>query len=288
LDVGSHPKELIGTIAEELLESFKGIPLLDTYDVYQHLMDYWAESMQDDCYVISDVGWKAGAAPREIVQVKDKNNKLVWPEKEDFLQGRRRYKSDLIPVSLLIARYLTAESDAIAALEADIANIDQQLTEAIEEHGGEDGLLTEVIEGEGDKQKITVKNLKARLKDIGRNPEYADERKALESYNKLLDDQAVIKARMKPAAENLEAKVAARYAALSIDDINAVVVDDKWIATLSNAIEGEVDRISQTLTTRVRELADRYSQPLPSLKDDVDALSAKVDEHLKRMGAQWN
>jgi type I restriction enzyme M protein len=169
MDIGGHPKELIGTIAEELLESFKGIPLLDTYDVYQHLMDYWAESMQDDCYVISDVGWKAGAAPREIVQVKDKNNKLVWPETEDFLQGRRRYKSDLIPVSLLIARYLSAENDAIAALEADIANIDQQLTEAIEEHGGEDGLLTEVIEGEGDKQKITVKNLKARLKDIGRD-----------------------------------------------------------------------------------------------------------------------
>jgi len=288
LDVGSHPKELIGTIAEELLESFKGIPLLDTYDVYQHLMDYWAESMQDDCYVISDVGWKAGAAPREIVQVKDKNNKLVWPEKEDFLQGRRKFKSDLIPVSLLIARYLSLDNDAIAALEADIANIDQQLTEAIEEHGGEDGLLTEVIEGEGDKQKITVKNLKARLKDIGRDPEYADERKALESYNKLLDDQAAIKARLKTAAENLEAKVAARYAALSIDDIKAVVVDDKWITTLSNAIEGEVDRISQTLTTRVRELADRYSKPLPSLKDDVDALSAKVDEHLKRMGAQWN
>jgi type I restriction enzyme M protein len=148
-------------------------------------------------------------------------------------------------------------------------------------------LLTEVIEGEGDKQKITVKNLKARLKDIGRDPEYADERKALESYNKLLDDQAAIKARLKTATENLEAKVAARYASLSIEDIKAVVVDDKWIATLSNAIEGEVDRISQTLTTRVRELADRYSQPLPSLKDDVDALSAKVDEHLKRMGVQW-
>jgi type I restriction enzyme M protein len=288
MDIGGHPKELIGTIAEELLESFKGIPLLDTYDVYQHLMDYWAESMQDDCYVISDVGWKAGAAPREIVQVKDKNNKLVWPEKEDFLQGRRRYKSDLIPVSFLIARYLTAESDAIAALEADIANIDQQLTEAIEEHGGEDGLLTEVIEGEGDKQKITVKNLKGRLKDIGRDPEYADERKALESYNKLLDDQAVIKARLKTASENLEAKVAARYASLSVDDIKAVVVDDKWIATLSNAIEGEVDRISQTLTTRVRELADRYSQPLPVLVHDVESLSAKVDEHLKRMGVQWN
>ena len=111
---------------------------------------------------------------------------------------------------------------------------------------------------------------------------------ALESYNKLLEDQAALKARLKTAMETLEDKGAARYGALSVDDIKSLVVDDKWLATLSNAIQGEVDRISQTLTTRVREFADRYSKPLPSLKDDVDALSAKVDEHLKRMGAQWN
>lgn len=288
LDIAVPPKALIARISEELLSAFKDVPLLDAYDVYQHLMDYWAESMQDDCYVISDVGWKAGATPREIVQVKDKNNKLVWPEKEDFKQGRRKFKSDLIPVTLLVARYFQAESHAITALEADIATIDQQLTEAIEEQGGEDGLLTEVIEGEGDKQKITTKALRARLRDIGRDREYADERAALEAYNNLLDDQAALKARLKTAMDTLEDKVAARYGALSVDDIKSLVVDDKWLATLSNAIQGEVDRISQTLTTRVRELADRYSKPLPSLIDDVDALSAKVDEHLKRMGAQWN
>jgi type I restriction enzyme M protein len=32
-----------------------------------------------------------------------------------------------------------------------------------------------VIEGEGDKQKITAKAVKARLKEIGKDPDYNDE-----------------------------------------------------------------------------------------------------------------
>lgn len=150
-----HPKPLINTIAEDLLAIFKTAPLLDTYDVYQHLMDYWAETMQDDCYLIADAGWKAGAQPREIRQVKNKENKLVWPEKEDFKKGKRRFKSDLVPAVILIARYIAAERDAVTALEAELACIEQQLDEKREEQGGEEGLLAEVIEGEGEKQKIT-------------------------------------------------------------------------------------------------------------------------------------
>ena len=56
---------------------------------------------------------------------------------------------------------------------------------------------------------------------------------------------------------------------------------------LSAAIQGELDRVSQTLTGRIRELADRYSTPLPQLNDEVATFSARVDAHLKRMGASW-
>ena len=75
-------------------------------------MDYWAETMQDDCYLIAADGWKQGAQPREIVQVKNKENKLVWPEKHDFKRGKRRFKSDLVPASILIDRYFTTERDS--------------------------------------------------------------------------------------------------------------------------------------------------------------------------------
>ncbi len=63
-------------------------------------MDYWAETMQDDCYLIAADGWVKGAQPREIVQVKNKDNKLAWPEPHDYLKGRRRFKSDLVPAAM--------------------------------------------------------------------------------------------------------------------------------------------------------------------------------------------
>jgi type I restriction enzyme M protein len=171
-----HPKPLIETIAEDLLATFKTAPLLDAYDVYQHLMDYWAEIMQDDCYLIADAGWKAGAQPREIRQVKNKEGKLIWPEKEDFKKGKRRFKSDLVPAALLIARYFTPERDAIATLEAENAALEQQLDEQREEQCGEEGLLTEANEAsEGEPPKITAKSLKAALKKIGNDPDYAED-----------------------------------------------------------------------------------------------------------------
>ena len=64
-------------------------------------------------------------------------------------------------------------------------------------------------------------------------------------------------------------------------------MDDKWLATLAAAVQGELDRVSQTLTGRIRQLAERYATPLPQLTDEVAALAARVHEHLKKMGAVW-
>ena len=90
---GDHPKALIETLSEDLLETFRAARLLDAYDVYQHLMDYWAETMQDDVYLLVQEGWKA------------------------VLDGKPN--TDLIPQPLIVARYFAAEQAAIEKLEAD-------------------------------------------------------------------------------------------------------------------------------------------------------------------------
>ena len=284
---GGHPKALIETISEDLLATFRQVPLLGAYNIYQHLMDYWAETMQDDCYLIAADGWVKGAQAREIVQVKNKDNKLTWPEPHDYFKGKRRFKSDLLPASILLGRYFAAERDAIEALDNEIATIEQELDEMQEENSGEEGLFAEVIEGEGDKQKIAAKAVKARLREIGRDPLYADERAALEPYADLLEKQTTAKAKRKAAQEDLDKKIDAKYPKLSQAEIKTLVVDNKWIGHLSRAVQGELDRVSQTLTGRIRELAERYASPLPRLTDEVAALSAVVEAHLKRMGASW-
>jgi len=278
---------LIEAISEDLLAGFKSAPLLDAYDVYQHLMDNWSTGMQDDFYLIAAVGWAEGAKPREIFQVKNKDGKLVWAEEHDYRQGKCRFKSDLVPASILIGRYFAKERDAITALEADVATIEQQLDEAREEGSGEEGLLVEVIEGEGEKQKITAKAVKARLKEINGDKDFADERKALEDYAAMLDKLDEAKKRVKAAEEDLNAKVAAKYQKLGEADIKTLVVDDKWLAKLAADVQGELDRVSQTLTGRVRQLAERYAAPLPKLAEAVGDLSARVEKHLAKMGAVW-
>ena len=292
LAVGGKPKALVEELGESLLGAFAdgsdradgSRGLVDAYDVYQHLMDYWAETMQDDCYMIVSDGWREAAKPRLIIEDKARNTK----EKPDFTVGKLKYKAELIPPALVIARYFAAEQAAIEKLEAEAAAIEQALEEMAEEHSGEEGLLAEACTEKG---KFTAKSVKDRLKAItSETPDSSDsseERALLEQAVALLEKEAATSAKVKDAQDALVAKVAAQYGKLTEDEIKALVVDDKWLATLAAAVQGELDRVSQTLTGRIRQLAERYATPLPQITGEVATLAARVDEHLKKMGAVW-
>jgi type I restriction enzyme M protein len=186
---------------------------------------------------------------------------------------------------LLTARYFATEQAEMEKLEAEAAALTQQLEEMAEEHGGEEGLLAEA---KNEKDKFTKASVATRLKEIKGDSDFADEQKVLEDYLSLLEKQAETSDRVNEAQRELEAKVAAKYGNLTEDEIKTLVVDDKWLATLAAAVQSELDHVSQTLTGRIRQLADRYATPLPQLTAEVEALSVRVDEHLKKMGAVWN
>lgn len=108
----------------------------------------------------------------------------------------------------------------------------------------------------------------------------------LQQWLKLNTEEADLRRSIREAEAQLDQLAYAKYPELTEAEIQTLVVDDKWLTTLSAAVQGELDRVSQTLTARIRLLADRYAAPLPQLVDDVEALSAKVDEHLKKMGVR--
>ena len=274
---GGKPKALIETLSEDLLATFEKARLLDAYDVYQHLMDYWAMTMQDDVYMIVSDGWREAAKPRLIIEDKEKKTK----EKPDFTVGKLKYKAELIPTTLVIARYFAAEQAAIEKLEAEVAASEQALEEMAEEHGGEDGLLEAA---KNDKDKLTKASVAARLKDIKGDADAADERKVLNDYLAIAEKAAATSAKVSDAQDALLLKVAAQYGKLTEDEIKTLVVDDKWLATIAAAVQGELDRVSQTLTGRIRQLAERYATPLPEITNQVENLAAKVAGHLQKMG----
>ena len=276
IEQGELPKQIIHRISEDLLQSYAQTPLLSKYDIYQILMDYWAEVMQDDVYVLVQDGWQAGKVLRELVV--NKGEKLK--ETPDLVIGKAKYKAELIPPVLIIERFFATEQARVDNLQSALDSASQELETFIEENSGEDGLLNDAL---NDKDKVTKATVTSRLK-LAIDP---DEKAALKHTKKLFDTEADAKKALKEAQDALDLAVFKQYPKLSVDEIKSLIVDDKWLATLESNIIAEIERVTQQLANRVKELEERYSEPLPDLTQSVENLSDKVAGYLKAMGLEW-
>jgi type I restriction enzyme M protein len=260
---GQRPSTLIEMLGENLLDTFRAndpiASLIDPYGVYQHLLDFWMETMQDDVWMIASDGWNAVQAGKP--------------------------NTDLIPPALIVARYFSAEQSAIELLEAGCDKVSYEMEQLIEEHGGEDGLL---VEARNEKGKFTKASAKERLGEIKQIKDFVDERKLLTTYLGLAEKEASASKAVKDAAKALDVKVAFKYSELTAADIETLVVNDKWLAALSTSIQGELGRVSQAVTGRIKQLAERYAVPVGQLASEAETLASRVDEHLKKMGFVWN
>ncbi|WP_342804977.1 type I restriction-modification system subunit M [Alteromonas sp. M12] len=277
IKVGDNPKSFIFNISESLLNAYANSDLLSKYDIYQILMDYWADTMQDDVYVLAQDDWQAGNILRELVAKKGEKLK----ETPDLIINKKKYKAELIPPSLIVARYFAAEQTHVDAQQAKQDEATLALEAYLEEHGAEDGLLADAM---NDKDKITKASVLARTKLVANS----EELKALMHASKLFNADAAAKKAVKEAQEKLDLAVFNQYPKLSIDEIKTLIVDDKWLATLQASIIAEIERVTQHMANRVKELEERYSKPLPTLTKSVEDLSDKVADHLKAMGLEWS
>lgn len=273
LTTDHHPKEVIYNISESLLSTYTGKALIDKYDVYQHLMNYWFEIMQDDCYLIASDGWLA-TTYRIIEEKKNKEGKVTKTVDKGWT-------CDLIPKSLVISRYFLNEQQAIDAFNTELETLQSQKSEMEEEHGGEEGTFAEL-------DKANKANINAKLKEIKGDPESKAEEKTLKQYIKLLDKESATKKAIKAAEIELDTSLLAIYPTLTEKQIKQLVVDDKWIATIDKDIHTEMDRISQRLTQRIKELTERYETALPQQTRNVAEFEKAVTSHLQKMGFVWN
>jgi len=276
LQIGCRPKESIADLGENLLAHYQCKPLLDSYDVYQHLRDYWADTMQDDCYLIAADGWKA--EPQRVIETKK------GKDGKDVKTVDKGWICDLVPKQLLVSRYFAAEQTAINALESEVESLAARITELEEEHGGEEGFL-------GSLEKIAKAEITKRLKEIKSDPKSKaaskEEAAVLNDWLTLSAQESEKKKELKDAEAALDTKALAKYPKLTEVEVKTLVVEDKWMGALSAAIHGEMERISQTLTQRVKELAERYETTLPQADSRVEELEKKVSIHLHKMGFSW-
>ena len=170
-------------------------------------------------------------------------------------------------------------------LEAAADAAEAELDAFLEEHGGEEGLLADALTDTG---RVTKKSLETALKTVKGNPEAADEEQAIRRALKLVAAKSKADKALRDTRKALDQAVLARYDTLTEEEVKTLVVDDKWLASLEQAVREEMERVAQRLAARVGELAERYAEPLPQIEAEVAELRARVAAHLAQMGFEMD
>ena len=90
--------------------------------------------------------------------------------------------------------------------------------------------------------------------------EYIYELTIINQYIELRDAESKLKKQIKEKEQELDDTLYSKYPELTEEEIKLLVVNDKWLTTINNALRGEIDQISQLLTNRIKELAERYDR----------------------------
>ncbi len=258
-------KEFIKILSENILKAFEDVQLIDKYSVYQILMDYYDEYMKDDIYMIMENGWVA-----KTYRIIEKNKKGKEIDKG--------WTCDLIPKEIVINEYFPEEKEKIEQAEAEMEKAEQETEELKEEYSGEDGILEKV---KNDSGNITKKDLQAEMKNLDEN---SGEMKVLKKYLSLLNKIARLKNEIKKIEKELDGKLLKKYGELTEEDVKNLVIKKKWLKQIEENFEDEIDNTILGISTRIKELAERYEKPLPEIEKAVSEYEEKVKEHLKTMG----
>ncbi len=272
LKPGFNPKTLIESVCQKVLKEFEKGEILDKYGVYQLFKDYYNEVLQDDWFLLSFNGFLSAKELRELTPLKDKNKKANYLEEPDFVIQKTYYKSDLIPKNLIKQRFFEKEAKELEELENAFNEKEALLDEFIEEHSNEEGLFYEL--------KINESVLKKELK----NATDSEDKKILKTALELLEAKNKALKMKNKAYEELELKAFHQYKNLEINEIKDLIIKDKWLNSLKNALENKILKRINAFTSALNEIIQTYSNSLLELDQEVRESESKVLEHLKDLG----
>ncbi|MGL2571378.1 type I restriction-modification system subunit M [Helicobacter pylori] len=272
LEPGFNPKTLIESVCSKVLKEFEKVGILDKYGVYQLFKDYYNEVLQDDWFLISFNGFRSAKELRKLTPLKDKNKKANYLEEPDFVIQKTYYKSDLIPKHLIKQRFFEKEAKELEALENALNEKEALLDEFIEEHSNEEGLF--------DGLKINESVLKKELK----NATDLEDKEILKTALEWLEAKNKALKMKNKAYEELELKAFHQYKNLEINEIKDLIIKDKWLNSLKNALENKIQKRINAFISALNEIISSYSNSLLELDKEVKESESKVLEHLKDLG----
>jgi type I restriction enzyme M protein len=310
LNGDSNPKSVIESLSENFLSIFDCDPLLNKYDVYQRIMEYWAETMQDDAYMLVTEGW--GVCRK--FRVTDKGEDAEFTTKV----GKKtvKYVGQILPASLIVVHFFCEEQHHLDLANSESDQAAQAKQEFEEEHCGDGGDLSDMVD---DKGKVKIGGVQDRVLELKESimeafPESSSEYKQAKSITKskfvtyewttgvedengdfseldslyewlrLNEAEAAAKKASKAAEIDLMQKVAEQYPKLTQEDYKSLLIEFKWYAAIEHSINNQVNRIIHHLSNRVKLICERYASSLTMLESKVDEYKLKVANHLESMG----
>lgn len=280
-------KEIILNLSEEILEKFSKLELLDKYDVYQVLLAYWNETMNDDVLLIiqDELGYNLAKItddikeePKESKKAKKDSAKEKKPKEPKIIGWEGR----LIPKQIVLDAFFALEQKEIEKAEEKLSQTESEFEEFIENNSDENGYFTDYI---GDDEKIDSKKITSRVKLLTKEKKTQNEEyKILNNY---VDYESSLKSQKKHITELkkvLDDNCRNRYETFTDAEIKDLLVNRKWYKAIDDGIQNLYITVANHLTKRIVELYERYENTLSELTSKLAEEEKVVFGHLTQMG----
>lgn len=280
-------KEIILNLSEEILEKFSKLELLDKYDVYQVLLAYWNETMNDDVLLIiqDELGYNLAKItddikeePKESKKAKKDSAKEKKPKEPKIIGWEGR----LIPKQIVLDSFFALEQKEIEKAEEKLSQTESEFEEFIENNSDENGYFTDYM---GDDEKIDSKKITSRVKLLTKEKKTQNEEyKILNNY---VDYESSIKSQKKHITELkkvLDDNCRNRYETFTDAEIKDLLVNRKWYKAIDDGIQNLYITVANHLTKRIVELYERYENTLSELTTKLVEEEKVVFGHLIQMG----
>lgn len=280
-------KEIILNLSEEILEKFSKLELLDKYDVYQVLLAYWNETMNDDVLLIiqDELGYNLAKITDDIKEEPKESKKA----KKDSAKEKKTkepkiigWEGRLIPKQIVLDAFFALEQKEIEKAEEKLSQTESEFEEFIENNSDENGYFTDYM---GDDEKIDSKKITSRVKLLTKEKKTQNEEyKILNNY---VDYESSIKSQKKHITELkkvLDDNCRNRYETFTDAEIKDLLVNRKWYKAIDDGIQNLYITVANHLTKRIVELYERYENTLSELNTKLAEEEKVVFGHLSQMG----
>lgn len=250
-------KGLIENLSSSILKIFENDKIIDKYEAYEYLMEYYNITLKDDLHLIIENGW----IPK-LTFGQDKKGKIK----------KNEFESDLLPKDIVIKEYFKEYADKLEELNNQLNDLESDFNTTVEENTGDEEIFN-------DEEKINEKLIKEKIQE-----ETEENIKVLKEMLNNLSKQKEIKKNIKQAQEELNDLVIEKYKTFDEKRAKELIINKKWFNDLENKFNDLYEDIIYDLSDQITNEVENYENTLAELLKETSDLETLVLKDLERMG----